>query len=56
MDAKTPDHLMDAWETYRASEAYANDKKWARVSDTAEGAMWVSFKAGWMAARAQPER
>lgn len=57
MSAQTPvakDHpLMIAWDKYKATEEYANNKKWAMFPERSEdldGSLWALFVAGWDAA------
>jgi hypothetical protein len=42
---------MQAWERYKASERFANTKRWANESaDYVEGSLWAAFLDGWQAA------
>lgn len=59
MSASSPvpkDHpLMVAWEAYKATEDYANTKRWAGRDDQAtDGSLWASFERGWLAAGGRP--
>src|SRR3990167_8560150 len=56
--------LMKAWETYKASDDYANSRKWARHAsdDYVDGSLWAAFAEGFRAAapsadqRAAPQK
>ena len=54
MNASSPvpaDHpLMVAWNAHKATEAFANSKRWAADANHAEGSLWALFLAGWEAA------
>lgn len=43
--------LSEAWHKYKATDSYANTKKWAAHIEHAEGSLWAAFSAGWDAAR-----
>lgn len=53
MSAMTPvpkDHpLMLAWEAYKATDEYANTKKWAAYPEHVDGSLWAAFEQGWRA-------
>lgn len=38
--------LMLAWEAYKATDEYANTKRWASHPEHAEGSLWAAFVAG----------
>lgn len=40
-----------AWEAYKASDDYANTKKWAVVLAHTDGSLWAAFYAGFVAAQ-----
>ena len=45
------DHpVMKAWEEYKATEEYANAKKWTRFEEHVEGSLWAAFVEGFKAA------
>jgi hypothetical protein len=43
--------LMRAWTAYKASEAYANTKKWLAQGSPSggDGELWAAFETGWRA-------
>lgn len=41
--------LMIAWEAYKATEDYANTKRWATKPEHTEGSLWAAFMAGFNA-------
>lgn len=42
------DHpLVVAWEEYRATDEYANTRKWALHEQHVDGSLWAAFMAGW---------
>lgn len=46
---------MAAWEAYKATDDYANTKRWAGHDDqAADGSLWASFERGWLAAGGPP--
>jgi hypothetical protein len=50
------DHpLMVAWEAYKASDEYANSKKWAAHPEHLEGSLWTLFMAGFQSAQGVAE-
>lgn len=59
MSTMTPvpkDHpLMVAWEKYKATEDYANTRKWALHDAYADGSLWAAFEKGWNGAPAELE-
>lgn len=42
--------VMKAWNNYRATEEYANSRKWATNEEHVEGSMWAAFYTGFFAA------
>lgn len=40
---------MIAWEAYKATEGYANTKRWATKPEHTEGSLWAAFEAGFNA-------
>lgn len=59
MTAMTPcpeDHpLMIAWSAYKATEDFANTRKWALYEAHVEGSLWAAFMAGFNAASTPQE-
>ncbi len=51
MTVSTPvpkDHpLMIEWDAYKATEEYANTKRWAGHAEHVEGSLWAAFVHGW---------
>jgi hypothetical protein len=48
------DHpLLNAWERYKQTEEFANNRKWAKHSDALVGALWSVFAAGYKVGMAQ---
>lgn len=49
--------LMVAWNAYKATDEYANTKKWALHEQHVEGSLWAAFMAGFNASseRTQPD-
>jgi hypothetical protein len=59
MSASSPvptDHpLMKAWTAYKATDDYANTKRWAGLySEATDGSLWAAFERGWLAAGGRP--
>jgi hypothetical protein len=54
MSAESPvpsDHpLMKAWTAYKATEDYANSRRWAAHDEHRDGSLWAAFMEGWNAA------
>lgn len=49
--------LMIAWEAYKATEEFANTKRWASQAEHTEGSLWAAFMVGFNAkAHANPVR
>lgn len=49
----SPEHpLMRAWDAYKASESYANTRKWLTQGSPSggDGELWAAFEMGWRAA------
>jgi hypothetical protein len=47
------DHpLMQAWTAHKATEEYANSRRWAHHEEHVDGSLWALFMAGYMAAKA----
>lgn len=44
--------MRDAWELYRATDAYANTRNWALKEAHVDGSLWAAFIAGYAAAPA----
>ena len=42
--------LMRAWETYKATDEYANTFKWAAQQEHRDGSLWAAFELGWRTA------
>lgn len=42
--------LRDSWEEYKASDAYANSRRWLAVDEYRDGSMWASYCEGFMRA------
>jgi hypothetical protein len=38
--------LMIAWNAYKATDEYANSRKWARNYEHIDGVLWALFSAG----------
>ena len=55
MPTKTPvpetDPLMIAWQAYKATEEYANTRRWATHETHVDGSLWAAFVAGWSVAK-----
>ncbi len=45
--------LMVAWETYKASDSYANARAWVEHEDHVDGSLWAAFEQGWRCATAR---
>lgn len=43
--------LMVAWEAYKATDDYANTRRWATHAEHTEGSLWGAFMAGYFAAQ-----
>jgi hypothetical protein len=43
------DPLMVAWTAYKATEEYANTKKWATSPQDTDGSLWAAFVEGYRA-------
>jgi hypothetical protein len=41
--------LMKAWEKFKASDEFANSKRWAAHPEHLDGSLWALFDAGWNA-------
>jgi hypothetical protein len=41
--------LMKAWEKFKASDEFANSKRWAAHPEHLDGSLWALFDAGWHA-------
>lgn len=41
--------LMIAWNAYKATEDYANSRKWAEYKEHLDGSLWAVFCAGYAA-------
>jgi hypothetical protein len=39
--------VMKAWEVYKATDDYANTKRWALESEHTDGSLWAAFLQGW---------
>ena len=39
--------VMKAWEAYKATDEYANTKRWAVVAEYTDGSLWAAFLQGW---------
>lgn len=51
MTALPKDHpLIRAWEAYKATDEYANTRKWAAHDEHVDGSLWASFMAGFYVA------
>lgn len=42
--------MRDAWETYSATDKYANTRRWALTEAHVDGSLWAAFIAGYGAA------
>ena len=50
----TADHpLMLAWVAHKATEEFANARRWALNAEYVDGSLWAMFAAGWSAAAAR---
>lgn len=50
------DHpLSVAWEKYKATDDFANTKKWAIHPEHVDGSLWAAFMAGFQAASGKAE-
>lgn len=45
------DPMLIAWEEYKATEDYANTKKWAADSGQVDGSLWTVFMQGYIASK-----
>lgn len=51
MAAVSKDHpIVVAFDKYKASESYANTKKWAKHEEHVDGSLWAAFERGYAAA------
>ena len=41
------DPCMIAWNAYKASDDYANTKRWAVNQENVDGSLWAAFLEGW---------
>ena len=52
----TDSPLYEAWTAYKASEDYANTRRWARHDQHVDGSLWAAFERGFEAAARLRER
>lgn len=58
VQAQVPnDHpLMIAWNAYKATDDYANTRKWAVYPEHVEGSLWAAFSQGFASLEAENAR
>jgi hypothetical protein len=49
------DPVMVAWKAYKASEEFANTRRWATNPEHTDGSLWAAFRAGFDAATERKE-
>lgn len=47
--------LMLAWESHKATEEYANTRRWALHDAHVDGSLWAAFVQGWNAREPAPD-
>lgn len=47
--------IMKAWEAYKATDDYANTRRWALHEAHVDGQLWAAFMVGWTARNTSPE-
>ena len=53
MQVPDDDPLMIAWKAYKATQRFANTKRWAADPSYTDGSLWAAFAEGYRAAKEQ---